>query len=263
MFRPKAVFGLSLAPVVFSVFAFAGVSCASEAVPPPPAPAAFQVAELAISPDEVTPREKVTITAKVTNTGGTEGSYTAELKINDVTEATSKVTVAAGASQLLSFVVSKDTPGTYRVTWGELTGEFVVVKPVPPEPASPEPIVRTLTVTDAKATRLLREPIPGASAHFVPENKVELRYSFVLKLTFRIGVSEGRLWLDGVPSWIPEYLSGVIGDYTSYSEGKLFLTALPPWVDPTEEIAPDVTELPTFESITTEEGKAIITYLWP
>jgi len=96
----------------------------------------------------------------------------------------------------------------------------------------------------------------------MPGNKAELRYSFI-RITPAVGVSEGKLWLDGVPSWISNLLKYAIGSYTSYSERKLFLTGLPPWFDPTEEIAPDVTELPTVESITTEEGKAIITYVWP
>jgi len=102
----------------------------------PPASAAFQITELAINPARVNPGENVTITAKVTNTGDTEDNYTAGLRINNVTEASSptfygskEIIIAAGASQPLSFVVSRDTPGTYKVTWGELTGEFVVVKP--------------------------------------------------------------------------------------------------------------------------------------
>ena len=96
----------------------------------------------------------------------------------------------------------------------------------------------------------------------MPENKAKLRGPFV-SITSAVGVSEGRLWLDGVPVLIRPFLKPIIGSYTSYSEGKLFLTELPPWFDPTEENAPDVTGLPTFESITTEEGKAIITYVWP
>ena len=260
MFRSKAVFILSLVLVGLCVLAVAGISCAPKAAPLPPtpaAPAAFQVADLAVDPVEVAPGEKVTITARVTNTGGTEGSYTAELKINDVTEATQKATVAAGASHLLSFSISRDTSGTYKVTLGELSGEFVVARPVPTGPA-----VRTWTLTDDGATQLLLKLLPGGRVHFKPGNEVELRY-FVAKFTPAIGVSEGKLWLEGIPSWLPNYLSGVIGGFTDYSEHKLFLTALPPWFDPTEEIAPDVTQLPTVEAVTTEEGNAIITYVWP
>lgn len=258
MFRQKSSLVLALVLVVICFFTIAGVvSCAPKPPPPPPAPAAFQIANLAISPVEVEPGGEVTISAEVTNTGGTEGSYTAELKIDGVIEATKQITLAAGASQLLSFTVSRDTPGTYRVTWDELAGEFVVTEP------PPKPTVRTMTWTDADITRLLVKPIPGAKAHFLPDNKVRLEYYAIFKFTFDWGVTDGKLWLGGVPSWIPWFLSGVIGEYASYRDGKLFLTALPPWFDPTKEIAPDVTQLPTIESIETKEGEAIITYRWP
>lgn len=99
--------------------------------------ATFQTAELAINPVEVNPGVEIIITAQVTNTGGTEDSYSAGLRINDVTVTTAKVTIAAGASQPVSFVGALATPGTYKVTWIELigetevprlTGEFVVVE---------------------------------------------------------------------------------------------------------------------------------------
>ncbi len=136
------------------------------------------------------------------------------------------------------------------------------VEPAPVKPAPPEPIMRTWTLNDALATRLLVKPISGSSIHFMPENKAQLRYYNLISINTTVGISEGRLWLDGILPWISFWLKPQIGSYTSYSERKLFLTELPPWFDPTEEIAPDVTELPTFESITTEEGKATITYVW-
>ena len=272
----KVVLILRLVLVGLCVFAIAGLSCAPKPVPVS-APAAFQVTELSIRPPEVNPGEEVIITAKVTNTGGAIGSYTAGLKINDVIEVAHEVDLAGGTSQLLRFRVYEDIPGTYVVMLGELTGNFVVVKPapsipvpptpVPPVPASPAPVpptpkMRTWTLTDAGATDLLCKSISGSSIHFVPENKAELRKSFI-KITPAVGVSEGKLYFDGVPSWIGSWLKSRIGSYTSYSKNKLFLIGLPPWFDPTEEIAPDVTDLPTFESITTEEGKAIIIYVWP
>jgi len=98
---------------------------------------AFHTAELAINPVEVNPGVEVIITAQVTNTGSTEDSYTAGLEINDVIVVTTEVTMAAGASQPVSFEGAMATPGTYEVTWVELigetevprlTGEFVVVE---------------------------------------------------------------------------------------------------------------------------------------
>jgi hypothetical protein len=253
MFRQKSSLLLGLSLVVVCLFTIAGVvGCVSE----PSAPA-FHIADLVISPVEVEPEGVVTISAEVTNTGDTEGSYTAELKINGVIEAAQEITLVGGESQLLSFSVSRDTLGTYRVTWGELVGEFVVAELVPPEST-----VRTMVWTDAAITQLVAGTLPGAEAHFLPDNRVRLKYTFIT-LTFDCSVADGQLCLGGVPSWVARYLSDVIGGYTSYHDGKLFLTALPSWFDPTEEIAPDVTQLPTLESIETREGEAVITYRWP
>lgn len=112
----------------------------------PPARTLFQVANLTINPPEVNPRVEVIITANVTNTGQTDGDYTAELTVSDPAKASlpaffysQEVTIAPKASQLVSVLVSRDSPGTYKVTWGELAGEFVVVKPTElTEPGSPK-----------------------------------------------------------------------------------------------------------------------------
>ncbi len=87
---------------------------------------AFETTELAINPAEVNPGVEVIITAQVINTGDTEGIYTAGLLIDDITTATTEVTLAAGANQLVSFAGSMSAPGTYKVTWTELVGEFLV-----------------------------------------------------------------------------------------------------------------------------------------
>jgi len=108
--------------------------------PPPPAPAAFLVSELSIKPAEVQPKESVTITVSVANTGGMEGSYTVVLLIKGVKEAEKSVTVAAGESQLVSFIVAKEKAGSYSITVDGLSGSFMVVAP-PPPPPPPPPIV--------------------------------------------------------------------------------------------------------------------------
>jgi len=102
------------------------LACSSPTSTTPPAPTAFQTAALAINPSEVNPGVEVIITAQVTNTADTEGTYAAGLMINDVTAATMEVTMAAEESKPLSFVGAMATPGTYRVTWAELVGEFLV-----------------------------------------------------------------------------------------------------------------------------------------
>ncbi len=99
-------------------------------------PPDFRLSNLEINPSKVDSGEKVVITAKIANIGGTQGSYTAELKVDDCTVQTEEVTVAAGADSILSFGICADLPGTYMVTLGGLTGTFMVAVPIQPIPPS-------------------------------------------------------------------------------------------------------------------------------
>lgn len=122
------------------------VACAGPAststptVTPPSDSAAFQTVRLTIVPAEVEPGEKVVVTAMVTNTSDTEASYAAQLRINSITEAVKKLTMPAGGTQTLTFLVSTGMPGAYRVSLGELSGQFVVVGPADEQlrPGNPE-----------------------------------------------------------------------------------------------------------------------------
>jgi len=100
---------------------------------------AFQLSGLSISPAEVAARDAVVITAKVTNVTDADGIYNAELKINNVTQTSDEVMVPAGETQTLTFVVFKDTPGTYKVALGELTGQFVVAETIAAGPGNQTP----------------------------------------------------------------------------------------------------------------------------
>ena len=102
------------------------------AAPSPPAPAAFTVSDLIISPPEVALGEEISISVTVKNTGDLEGIYTVTLKINDVVEAIENVTLAGGATKSVTFKVAEDTEGTYNVKVDGLTGSFSVVAPPPP-----------------------------------------------------------------------------------------------------------------------------------
>jgi len=109
-------------------------------VPPPPAPAAFSVMNLSIQPAQVQPKEAVTITMLVANTGGSEGNYTVVLKVNGAKEAEKSVTLGVGKSQEVSFSVTREEAGSYTVTVDGASGSFTVValSPTPP-PATVKP----------------------------------------------------------------------------------------------------------------------------
>ncbi|MBA7716191.1 hypothetical protein ES703_125257 [subsurface metagenome] len=97
--------------------------------PPPPAPAAFSVTNLSVKPLEVEPKEVVTISLSVANTGGTEGSYTVVLKINGVKEVEKSVTVAARSRKMVTFSITKEEAGSYSVAVDGLSASFTVVAP--------------------------------------------------------------------------------------------------------------------------------------
>ena len=101
--------------------------------PAPPAPAAFSVSALTISPAEIDIGESVTISTLVTNTGDLTGSYEVTLKIDNIVVATKDVTLDGGASQGVSFTISKDVTATYAISVNGLAGTFTV-KPPPAVP---------------------------------------------------------------------------------------------------------------------------------
>jgi uncharacterized protein YfaS (alpha-2-macroglobulin family) len=97
-----------------------------------PSPPDFRLSNLAINPDEVDVCETAVITATLTNIGGSRGGYTAELKIDGITNQTQKLTLSAGVNCMLCFKVSKGLPGTYKVALGDLSGQFIVKEPAAP-----------------------------------------------------------------------------------------------------------------------------------
>jgi PGF-pre-PGF domain-containing protein len=94
-----------------------------------PAPAAFTVSALTISPSQVSVGEEVSISVTVTNTGGTVGTSTVTLKINGAVKAIENVTLAGGATELVVFTVAGDKEGTYSVEVNGLAGTFTVITP--------------------------------------------------------------------------------------------------------------------------------------
>lgn len=74
--------------------------------------------------------ENVTITANIANNGGQEGTYTVELKLNGETVDTTTVTLGAGQSQQVSFILSGMDYGQYQVEVAGLSGEFTVSRTI-------------------------------------------------------------------------------------------------------------------------------------
>ncbi|MFC1982886.1 MBL fold metallo-hydrolase [Chloroflexota bacterium] len=107
------------------------VICPIPSIKPPN----FTVTNLTVSPDDVELRETVTISAVVTNSGGSLGSYTAILRINGSEEKRKSIVLDAGESEVVSFIVVEESIGTYVVDVDGLTGTFTVADTMP-EPTS-------------------------------------------------------------------------------------------------------------------------------
>ena len=104
-----------------------------------PSPPDFHLSNLEINPTEVDIGKDVVITAQITNVGGSQGSYTAELKVDGITNQTEKLIISAGTDYMLVFKISKGLPGTYKVALGDLSGQFTVKEP--PSPVFDVPII--------------------------------------------------------------------------------------------------------------------------
>jgi len=104
---------------------------------PAPPPANFVVTNLKVFPVEVEPGQTVAIEVELTNSGGTEGTYTVTLKINTVAEMTYDITLAPGEDGTVTFATAKDTPGSYHVEVDDWEQMFIVTEPTEPEPSIP------------------------------------------------------------------------------------------------------------------------------
>ncbi|MFC1846928.1 hypothetical protein ACFLYS_02585, partial [Chloroflexota bacterium] len=92
------------------------------------APASFEILELSVSPQEVYADEEVTVSATAVNSGDLEGSYEVVLMIDNEVEQSRQISLAGKTSQVVSFVVSRDSPSLYAVNINGLLGSFVVAE---------------------------------------------------------------------------------------------------------------------------------------
>jgi hypothetical protein len=93
-----------------------------------PAPAKFEVNNLTISPTQAQLNQEITVSVNVANTGGKSGDYSLELKVDGTVKSTTRVTVAAGTSQIVNLTTTGDAAGKHQVEVASLVGEFEVIK---------------------------------------------------------------------------------------------------------------------------------------
>ncbi len=94
-----------------------------------PLPADIFTSNLSVTPSKVETGDTVTISVRVANRGGQEGTYLVQLKIDGVVVETKRVTLAANASQTVAFTTSENIGGIYLVDIDDLSASFTVEKP--------------------------------------------------------------------------------------------------------------------------------------
>jgi len=141
------------------VMALVLAACTAElpATPTPdPAPAKFTVSDLSVDPAVIHPGDQIAVSVRVTNAGAVRGSGSVTLTVNGEIMASESLTLGAGETQTVSFLLVKDIPGTYVVAVNGLTRTIVVLSPAefvveslttdPPEAAPGQAVIITIHV---------------------------------------------------------------------------------------------------------------------
>jgi len=95
-------------------------------------PAEFTVTDLTIQPLEAGLGEPILISANITNSGDEEGSYSANLTINNVPKENQVILLSGGNSSIVEFTDVENAEGTYFVEIGGLNGTFTITNVPPP-----------------------------------------------------------------------------------------------------------------------------------
>ena len=115
--KRKLITGFILFVFLFTAF----IGCSN--------PAEFSILDITIEPDVAAPGEQIEIIASVINTSSGEGSYNAVLSINGTEEESKSITLDAGESGDVSFIVSREEIGDYDVKIGWLSDSFSIAEP--------------------------------------------------------------------------------------------------------------------------------------
>jgi hypothetical protein len=104
-------------------------------------PATFNVSQLTVSPANVNPGQKVTVSALAQNSGDVAGNYEVVLKIDGVITSTKILNLAAGTKDTVIFTVTPTAIREYSVDVNGLAGKFTVVAS-PVTSTAPKPAVK-------------------------------------------------------------------------------------------------------------------------
>jgi hypothetical protein len=115
--------GVARGPVLLSL---GGASVAAEAVAPP----AFAVAPLQVDPSPAKLGDDVTLVTSVKNTGDIAGTFGGKLLVDGKELLTQPVEIAPGQTRDVTYSLTADRAGAYKLALGDAAADFLIVKPV-------------------------------------------------------------------------------------------------------------------------------------
>lgn len=122
-----------LIPVIFLLASLAGMALTG--CQPAAVPAQFEVSKLTIKPSEMFIGETATVTAVVTNNGGSSGLYNASLKIDTVNSDARSVGLAPGEQKTITFSLKMQTAGKYSIEIGDASAAITIKEKLVPKAA--------------------------------------------------------------------------------------------------------------------------------
>ncbi|UCH50811.1 MAG: hypothetical protein JSV54_07290 [Chloroflexota bacterium] len=93
-------------------------------------PAEFVITSHSITPNPAKVGENVEIKIEVQNLGEAEGTYSASLTIDREIIETKQTVLDGGAKEIISFILSRNSPGTYEIEINEVRDAIKIIQPV-------------------------------------------------------------------------------------------------------------------------------------
>ncbi len=107
--------------VTAALVVLASTACATSVSAPQ-----FEVTSLDIKPAQIAAGQTAVVTARVTNTGKTEGVYDAILTVDGLQADTQQIDVVPGSAETITFSLRTDTAGDHKVAVGEANSILTV-----------------------------------------------------------------------------------------------------------------------------------------
>ena len=116
------------------------------------------VGPLSIQDSEIVAGESFTVEASVTNTGENDGTFTASIRLDEKVVDKKRVSIAAGATEIVRFDCIAETPGTHTLKLEDSSAIFTALKPADFEVTflsiPTEAFTRKATVIEANVTNI-------------------------------------------------------------------------------------------------------------